>query len=383
MPYEGEGKRFCSRECYARSSDPNRPPPTSEEIKERVDASGVRHIYVDGSQVIRTVDDLVERCGVDLEANEIVSERRRSWSVAMRLGDEIVYAQNYYVAVSLRPKIFAEDGPVPPPLAIVVKRPPITPAKRDKLYATFHLSDQHYPYQDDAAIEIAYRILDDLDPELVVSHGDGADCEQISRFPKDPNRRTSIREEIEMLARHLGELRAIAPRAEGWYLEGNHEERLARLIWKLADDRAAGEILTLAGVRDALTWESLLGLGSIGFEFTPYGDHRLLRDRVVCCHGTFVRKHSGASARAQHDAFRKSGISGHTHRRGTYFHSGYDGSVQGWHEIGLLGRIRADYVRRPPNWQQGVLVTLWAGDEYAVEHIGIFDGRAIWRGRTY
>lgn len=384
--YKGLGKRFCSHECdvaarRAPSPDTSLPSEPDETIHVDIDETG-GSIYVEASRVIKSHEELIRRSKIDPDEWQITSHPVRTWSVAMKIKDEVVYVQNYYVALTLKPKL--EQTWDFKPLEIVVKRPKTRKPRRGGYYTSVHYSDIHYPYQDDDALAVLYDVLDDLSPDLVVCHGDLLDCEQISKYPKDPFHRTSLADEIRLGSAHLGEVHAITPDAEHWFIEGNHEERLQRLVWKMAEDRAIGELVTLAGMREAMSWPHLLGLDSLGWDFTDYGSHKLLRDRIVCAHGRSVRPHSAGSAKAEHDAYRKSGISGHTHRMGTYYHTGYDGQVQMWIELGLLGRIRAEYTKRPPNWQQGFAVVTWdEQDRYGVEHVGIHEGRAFFRGSTY
>lgn len=378
--YEGEGKRYCSEDCYLGAKRGEVPPTVVDEtIHSTLDETG-GSVYVEASRQIKSHEDLIERAGIDPEAWQITSHPIRTWSVPIKLNDEIHVVQMYYVGLTLKPRL--EQTWDFKPLAFTVPKPTTRPP-RGAFFTSVHYSDIHYPYQDDGALAVLYDVLAHVSPDLVVCHGDLLDCEQISRYPKDPFGRTSLADEIRLAGQHLARVTALTPNADHWFIEGNHEERLKRLIWKMAEDRAVGELIMLAGMRDAMSWEKLLGLDSLGWEFTPYGKHRLLRDRLVCCHGESVRKHSGYSAKAEHDAYRKSGMSGHTHRMGSYYHTGYDGQVQGWHELGLMGRIRADYVKRPPNWQQGFAVVTWDGDRYGVEHVSIHEGRAFFRGKSF
>ncbi len=192
-----------------------------------------------------------------------------------------------------------------------------------------------------------------------------------------------MKEEIQRGAKLLGQIHALTPHAEHVWFEGNHEERLKRLIWGLADNRQAGEILTLDGVRNALEWGNLLGLDALGWETTPYPKHKLLHDKLIVKHGSSVRKHSAYTAKEEHDKYGKSGISGHTHRLGAFYHRDYNGA-HAWFEIGLLGRIREDYVDHA-NWQQGMAVVTWSKDRsrFGVELVSIHDGVCYFRGRRF
>lgn len=379
--YRGEGKKFCSHHCANQAKRGIEPPKKPDEtIHNNLDETG-GSVYVEASQQIKSHEDLIERAGIDEREWQITTHPIRTWSVPIKIQDEIHVVQMYYVGLTLKPKL--EQSWDFKPLNITVSKPKTRPPAKGGFFTSVHYGDVHYPYQDDDALAVLYDVLEFVQPDLVVCHGDLLDCEQISKYPKDPFNRVTLAQEIQMGAEHLAHVTSLTPKADHWLLEGNHEERVKRLIWKMAEDRAIGELITLAGMQDAMSWQKLLGLDSLGWEFTPYGTHRLLRDRLVCAHGDSVRQHSAYSAKSEHDAYRKSGMSGHTHRMGSYYHTGYDGQVQAWHELGLLGAIRNDYVKRPPNWQQGFAVVTWDGDHYGVEHISIHKGAAFFRGLRF
>ncbi len=79
----------------------------------------------------------------------------------------------------------------------------------------------------------------------------------------------------------------------------------------------------------------------------------LLRPEFLVQHGNIIRAESGASAKAHMTKHNVSGMSGHTHRLGTYRKTGY--VQREWVEIGGLMRTDADYVEAP-NWKQGCAV---------------------------
>lgn len=269
------------------------------------------------------------------------------------------------------------------PLNIYVSPPKLKAAKAGHLTHSVHYGDIHFPHHDVRALNIRNQILDFLNPEVVVDHGDTGDCESISKFPKDPFARISLHEEFEMMARDFGEVHSITPKASHIWLEGNHEERLKRLLWRAADTRDLAEILTLPLVTEALEWKKLLGLEGLDWELIPYPKHKLLFDKLILVHGSTVRMHSGYSAKAEHDRYGKSGLSGHTHRMGAFYHTDYNG-IHSWHELGMLGKIRSDYVAHA-NWQQGMGVVTWNKDRtrWGFEPISIHDGLAIFRGLRF
>jgi len=269
------------------------------------------------------------------------------------------------------------------PVRIHVTPKKYTATKAEGLFHSVHYGDIHFPFEDRQALEIRNKILDFLRPSLVVDHGDTMDCESISRFPKDPFKRTSLSDEIKMAATDFGEVHALTPQANHVWFEGNHEERLKRLLWKAADARDLGEVLTLEGVVEHLAWGNLLGLDELGWEVIAYPEHKLLFEKLMLVHGNTVRIHSAYSAKAEHDRYGKSGISGHTHRLGAFYHTDYNG-VHSWHELGLLGSIRNDYVAHA-NWQQGMGVVTWSRDHsrWGFEPVMIHEGVAFFRGLRF
>jgi len=269
------------------------------------------------------------------------------------------------------------------PVHIHVTPKKYTAAKEEGLFHSVHYGDIHFPFEDPRALTIRNKILDFLRPEMVVDHGDTGDCEAISRFPKDPFNRTPLSEEIKMMAADFGEVHALTPDAEHIWFEGNHEERLKRTLWKAAEARDIAEILTLEGVKEHLAWGNLLGLDNLGWECIAYPEHKLIFGKLMLVHGNTVRVHSAYSAKAEHDRYGKSGISGHTHRLGAFYHTDYNG-VHSWHELGLLGSIRTDYVAHA-NWQQGMGVVTWSDNRqrWGFEPIMIHEGVAFFRGLRF
>lgn len=249
------------------------------------------------------------------------------------------------------------------------------------MYTSFHYGDLHFPFQDTKAVDTAMKILADLQPDLVVCHGDLVDCASISTYEKDPKHRASLAKEIEMAKTHLRQVSEWSPGARRILLKGNHEDRLRRLIWKLSEKSPAHEILNLPETEAALDWPSLLRLNDFGWEW--HEDKFVLFNRMILKHGTFVRKWSGQSAKAEMERYGKSGISGHTHRQGAFVHRDWNGQ-HGWWEHGCLCTLNPTYTE-DPDWQQGCCVVTWSDrrDYFSVELIHIHRGKAVFRGKLY
>jgi len=362
-----------SQDAFSPTSTPD------ERVRVHETSDGLQ-AAVYASETVRTVDDLLERAEIDANEYEVVDSKVATWPVAMKIDDEPTVVELWYVAVRLKKKIkpheFIRE------MRIHVPSKTYTAAKSG-FFTSVHWSDIHFPHEDERTLNILYQVLDIVQPGLVADHGDTLDCEQISKYPKDPWGRVGLADEIKMAARHFGVVESlISEDCQRVWLEGNHEVRLKKEVWKMCVDRVAGEILTLEqlGLKDRLEWGNLFGISERGWEIVPHPKHKLLWDRLLLIHGNKVRGDSALSARAEHKTYGKSGLSGHTHRRGSYHLTDHNGT-QTWYEMGMMGKIRDDYVAHA-NWQQGFMVISWSDDrkEWGPEPVPIHDGVAYFRG---
>jgi hypothetical protein len=203
------------------------------------------------------------------------------------------------------------------------------------------------------------------------------------RYDKDPQNIHGLQDEIDLVRTHLHQVAQIAPQAQRYYLEGNHEDRLRRLIWNLPG--TASELARLRSFQQAMTWPSLLELDGIGWEFVPAGEQsrKQILPRLITKHGDTVRRWSGMSAKGEWERYGQSGISGHVHRLGRFYTSDRNGAHT-WVEAGCLCDTDPRYTR-DPNWQNGLVVVEHSADRQRFEMHLVYcqDGRALWRGQDY
>jgi hypothetical protein len=382
--YRGEGRKFCSPKCDRESrqapAEPRAPneTPASPDENLRVAFDGEwGHVSVAASSSIKTPEELIEKAGIDTAIWEPHEPSVRKWDTIVKIGDDAVVVPLFYVSVKLRKRWEATELPRPVVLRVtrpMLRKPSVGP------FTSVHYSDIHFPFHDEQALNLLYQILDYVRPGLTVDHGDTLDCTEISKYPKDPFNRVPLNEETAMGARHNATVHAITPNSEHAWLEGNHEERLKRLIWAAAERRDVAELLAVPKVREALTWGQLLGLDSLGWECVPYPHHKLLFDRMILAHGDTT---GGDVAKKLLLRFGKSGISGHTHKRNSAETRDYNGH-HAWFEIGMLGRIRDDY-KFFPDWAQGLGVVTWSDDRkaFGFEQLRIHDGVCYFRGKRF
>ena len=235
------------------------------------------------------------------------------------------------------------------------------------------LSDIHIPYHDPAAVEVAFQIVDDLQPQRIIILGDLIDFYQISSYDVDPARATGyqLQSDLHAAQAFLQTLRSIVePVTQINYILGNHEDRLRKFLWKTPK---------ICGL-ESLALESLLNLAAYNITMAP---NSLLRSNMLFEHGSIIRKGSGYTAHAQLSTRGISGISGHSHRLSTIYHTDLSG-VKLWAENGHLSTMQPEYLQGQPDWQQGGSV-LWLGPQTlpVIQQFHIHQGTCLFAGRTY
>jgi hypothetical protein len=209
------------------------------------------------------------------------------------------------------------------------------------------------------------------------------DCYKISRFTKSRDHILSTQDEIDGARTILHHISQLAPAAEKYLLEGNHEARLGVLLDSLPG--TASELIQLRDIRAAATWPALLGLKEIGWDFVPTKGqaHRGILPKLITKHGTVVRKWSGASAKGEWERYGKSGLSGHVHRVGQFYTSDSNGNHV-WTECGCTCQLKPEYTE-DPNWAHACVLVHFTpnGERFSVEPVYIEDGRALWKSTEY
>lgn len=244
--------------------------------------------------------------------------------------------------------------------------------------------DPHFPNQDDLALKVVAAIAKDVQPDMLCFMGDGVDATDLSvKFKKNPARKETLQDEINMCRAHLVQMRVLCPDAQFIYLEGNHEERLTRVLWDMEGPARVLSLLT--DVQKVLTWPYLLGLEEMGIEFVPYNKQskRMFLPKFLLKHGNVVRTKSAYTANAEHTKYGMSGASGHTHRLAQFYHRDHNGNHV-WLETGCTCSLEPEYTP-DPDWQNGCVVLTLHRDTgaFQAESIYIHKGNAVFRGKEY
>jgi hypothetical protein len=320
----------------------------------------------------------------------LVRTEGRNWtSIKEALGPGCPGAEAMRAYFDRHPGLFDTFGGRVEP--VIIQRPfevplPYLPqGEQGEMVKAVLYGDVHFPNQDDRALAVLMAVVADYEPDVLVCMGDLLDCYLLSAFDKNPAVLSTLQDEIDMARTHLHQMAQIAPNARRIFLEGNHEDRLRRLLWNLQDRNRT--LTTLRDVNEALEWTSLLHLDEIGWEFVPHLGSAQANQNVLpkflLKHGTVVRKWSGWSARAEWERYGKSGASGHCHRLGMFFHRDLRGNHV-WVETGCLCDLEPDWLPSP-DWQNGFVVASFEKETgaFAIEPVYIHNGSAMWRGKFY
>lgn len=220
-------------------------------------------------------------------------------------------------------------------------------------------------------------------PDVVVVLGDFMDCYQVSAHQKDLRKRPSFEEEIESGSIALSELEALKPSIQ-IYIEGNHENRLDRL---LQSEQTREKLIPLieAGAVKIQRIPEILNLKARGWDYVDYKQHYKLGKLHIThdCGKAGINAHMDAEA-----TFQSNAVIGHTHRlnyavRGNMKEEQHVGAMFGW----LGDPKEAEYMHRAKalrDWAHGFGIGYMdeEGNVYLVP-VPIFNGKCLVEGKLY
>jgi len=220
------------------------------------------------------------------------------------------------------------------------------------MYTVLHLTDHHWPFVDDTAIDLSKKALHMLQPDMVVFGGDLIDGYSISRFKKRSDKFYGLQTELDKALAYLAECRQLAPQAVFEFTPGNHEKR----IYNYIDNNAPG-----IGTLRALALADLFDAEKFGMRVHQFrGGPRV--GEILFTHGAMIRKNAGASAKAMAERYGCSIAMGHAHRLGcTPCTHGLE--ITYAYESGCLCSLTQDYVEVPPDWQNAFSLFVFYGKQ--------------------
>jgi predicted phosphodiesterase len=230
------------------------------------------------------------------------------------------------------------------------------------------ISDLHIPYHDIDAINVALDYGRKQKVNTIVINGDLIDFYQLSRFEKDPRKRR-VKEEFDAAKQFLKSLRKAFPKAEIYWLEGNHDTRYQKWLMakcaEIFDDNYyyLEQRLRLNEERVKLISEMILV--KAGKLSITHG-HHIMR-------GFFSPVNS---ARGVYMKAKQSTIIGHVHKCSTHSETNMDGKVITTWSTGSLCELKPDYSPLVSNYQHGFAhVVIEKNGDYSVKNYQIINGK--------
>lgn len=166
--------------------------------------------------------------------------------------------------------------------------------------------DVHIPYHHTTATEVFARVVEHMEPDLLICLGDLLDCSQFSTHaPTWGVAQTEYQEDLRVACELLDRLQKHARKLV--ILEGNHEYRIDR--WAAATDEGRGAYSMLAPRKRLTQDRECL--------YIPYGSangrypHFRVNSRIVAVHGWSYARHATKHHLAMSQG--RSVIHGHTH----------------------------------------------------------------------
>ncbi len=95
------------------------------------------------------------------------------------------------------------------------------------------LSDIHIPYHSINALTAALEFAEKENPDCILLNGDTLDFHGLSRFVRDPKKR-SVSHELNAFKQFMDILKRVFPSSKIIFKVGNHEERYQHFLWSKA-----------------------------------------------------------------------------------------------------------------------------------------------------
>lgn len=238
--------------------------------------------------------------------------------------------------------------------------------------------DLQYPFHHEAVWEVFLGLAEKMQPDGITLNGDTWDLHYLSRFRQNPLLRADMQADIdEVRELILARVNAAAPKAKKRLTVGNHD--LDRFYNYLME-----HCPPLMHLRVLQTFDVLMGVSEMGWELVTEG-YWLIDKILRVSHGTMVTNTQGGgsagSAKKEMTRWGCAGITGHTHKLGSFYRRDPI-SYRVWHEGGCLcddKKMRAAGVtsHKPydacEDWHLGCVKVEYSvnGDSYIITDIPI------------
>jgi predicted phosphodiesterase len=242
----------------------------------------------------------------------------------------------------------------------VVWEPYVLDAKR-----VFIMSDIHIPYHSIDALSAAIEFAEKEKPDAILLNGDTIDFFQLSRFSKDPKKR-SVAHELETFRKFFHVIKQTFPNTKIHYKLGNHCERYEHFLWM-----KAGE---LEGVEE-FKFENILRARAEGIEVIS--DKRIIKlGALNVLHGHEFGGSIFSPVNIARGLFLRGKVSamqGHNHQTSEHTESNMNREIITTYSVGCLCELHPAYL--PINkWNHGFAMVDIHGQDFHVRNYRIHNG---------
>lgn len=230
------------------------------------------------------------------------------------------------------------------------------------------ISDLHIPYHDNDCIEMAFDYGIKEKVNTVFINGDLIDFYGVSKFEKDPRKR-SIKQEFDATKQFLVSLRNAFPDSLIYWLKGNHDIRyekwLMTKVYEIFDD-------------EYFHLEQRLRLNEQKINLIE-DDTLVKAGKLSITHGHHIMKGFFAPVNSARGAFMKakqSVLISHVHKVSQHPEVTLDGQVISTWSTGCLCELLPDYSPLVANYQHGFAhILIDQQGDYTVRNMQIINGK--------
>jgi predicted phosphodiesterase len=234
------------------------------------------------------------------------------------------------------------------------------------------LSDIHFPFHDEQALEAALNYGHQHDPTVILLAGDVLDLPNLSTHP-NLNTKDFLEQEFIMTAEFLETLRENFPKARIIWMEANHEQRVKHFLM-----RKAPELFSLPNMDVPGLLCSYAGPQAM-HRVEWVDDCRVVRTgKLAHIHGHEFRGGGGVNpARWLHLRTGESAIMGHVHRTSEHSEPSLSREQRSSWSTGCLCTLSPDWMRHT-KWNHGFAwIDVDVSGNFRVKNIRIIDGRIL------
>lgn len=370
---------------------------------------------------IKTLDQLIKACAIDLENWKIDRYTVNKWEVGRKASTKDLTYEDGIIngsvfdngGINVEPlyqvkawlsKINPEPiKPVLHPIHIAVK----SATKRDYVKSNIKIAvilpDPQFgfstllnrgkhsllPFHDRRAIDAAFQIIENIQPDKIIWLGDVNDFTMFTdKFIRKPEFYFNTQPMLVEASWAVAQTKKLCNDIS--VLEGNHEDRINRMMMTHLLDAYGlkpGDLLDAPAV---MSVDNLIGYSRMGVDYIDsYPDGEVwINDNIKCVHGNVVRGGIGATAKATISNEFASVVFGHIHkielstktirtRNGVQYMQAFS--------PGCLCHIdgRVPGATGSEQWQQGIGVIYYDDISSTFVPVPIRDGRAIFNNIVF